>query len=284
MSFLSSVIQKPQKSSISDRRVFLKSSVVVLGSGTLVHAQNVEAVNATVVNRSARMRALSQRLVKLKTQQFLQITPDATSDSIVATEKLISSHLQFLSASVPASARPRVDTLSRLATALVIQSKVSPTAESLIQTNAASLEILKAADELTTEMQSLSKIKAVEVINIAGRQRMLSQRMAKNFMLAGARVESKEAATRIAADRKLFSDSMKTMNDSPVADAKVKQELANLASRYKKFDDLVADTSEKGLAKSNLTAIATMSEQVLASAHELTVLFEESLKSREVGA
>jgi hypothetical protein len=284
MSFRVSVIEKIQKDFPSSRRFFIKASAVVLGSGTLVHAQNVAAVNAAVINRSARMRALSQRLVKLKTQQFLQIAPDATSDSIVATEKLISSHLQFLSSSVPATSRSKVDVLDRLATALVAQSKVSPTGESLIQTNAASLEVLKAADELTVEMQSLAKTKAVEVINIAGRQRMLSQRMAKNFMLAGAKVDAKEAVASIATDRKLFSDSMKTLNDSPVADAKVKQELANLASRYKRFDDLVADTSEKGLAKSNLTAIATMSEQVLASAHELTVLFEEALKSREVGA
>jgi hypothetical protein len=147
-----------------------------------------------------------------------------------------------------------------------------------------SLDVLKAADELTTEMQSLAKVKAVEVVNIAGRQRMLSQRMSKNFLLAAARVDSKEAATKIAADRKLFTDSLKTLNDSPVADAKVKQELVNLASRYKKLDELVADVSEKGLSKSNLSSVALMSEQVLASAHEVTVLFEDALKSKEVGA
>jgi hypothetical protein len=270
--------------SLSGRRTFVKSSLAVLSGATLVHAQNAEAVNATVVNRSARMRALSQRLAKLKTQQFLQISPDATSDSIVVTEKLINSHLQFLSSSVPASSRAKVDGLSRLAGAMLAQAKITPTAESLVQMNNMSLDVLKAADELTTEMQSLAKVKAVEVVNIAGRQRMLSQRMSKNFLLAAARVDSKEAATRIAADRKLFTDSLKTLNDSPVADAKVKQELVNLASRYKKLDELVADVSEKGLSKSNLSSVALMSEQVLASAHEVTVLFEDALKSKEVGA
>jgi Type IV pili methyl-accepting chemotaxis transducer N-term len=278
------VIERVQKSCTSDRRFFIKASVFVLGSGTLVHAQNVEAVNATVVNRSARMRALSQRLAKLKTQQFLQVNPDATSDSIVVTEKLIGSHLQFLSSSVPVSSRGKVDTLSRLASALLVQSKASPTAESLMQTNAMSLEVLRAADELTIEMQSLAKAKAVEVVNIAGRQRMLSQRMAKNYFLAAARADNKEAAGKISADRKLFTDAMKLLGESSVADAKVKLELANLTSRYKKYEDLVADISDKGIAKANLAQVATMSEQVLASAHELTVLFEEALKSKEVGA
>jgi nitrate/nitrite-specific signal transduction histidine kinase len=133
-------------------------------------------------------------------------------------------------------------------------------------------------------MQSLEKVKAVEGVNIAGRQRMLSQRMAKNYFLAAARADNKEAAAKISADRKLFTDAMKLLGESPVADAKVKQEHANLASRYKKYEDLVADLSDKGTTKANLAQVATMSEQVLASAHELTVLFEEALKSKEVGA
>jgi Type IV pili methyl-accepting chemotaxis transducer N-term len=269
---------------LSGRRLFVKASALMLAGGSFVQAQNVQAVNATVLNRSARMRALSQRLVKLKAQQLLQVNLDATSDSIVATEKLISSHVQFLSASVPPTSKVRMETLGRLASALSAQARLTPTMESLSQTNALSLEVLNAADELTTEMQSLSKIKAIEVIMVAGRQRMLSQRMAKNYFLIAARVDSKESTNRIAADRKTFSDSMKLLGESPVADAKIKQELTNLATRYKRLDELVADTSDKGIAKANLTSVATVSEQVLASAHELTVLFEEALKSKEVGA
>jgi hypothetical protein len=266
------------------RRLFVKAGVLMLASGSLVHAQNAQAVNAAVVNRSARMRALSQRLVKLKAQQLLQINPDATSDSLVATDKLISSHLQFLTSSVPTSARARLDTLSRLTSSLLAQARVVPSAESLAQTNALSLEVLTSADELTLEMQAQSKVKALEIINIAGKQRMLSQRMAKNFLLAAARVELKDVAGRINTDRKLFADSMKQLADSPLADAKVKQEFANLASKYKRFDEILADSSEKGLSRANLTAVATMSEQVLSSAHELTVLFEEALKAKEASA
>jgi hypothetical protein len=277
-------VEKPQKNPFRNRRVFIKASVFVLASGTLVHAQNASAVNAAVVNRSARMRALSQRLVKLKTQQFLQINPDATSDGIVATEKLISSHVQFLSSSVPASSRAKVDTLSRLVDVFMAQAKAIATTESLISVNAMSMDVLKAADDLTIEMQSLSKGKAVAVVNLAGRQRMLSQRMAKNYFLLAARADNKEAITRITEDRKLFNDAMKQLAESPLADAKIKQEHANLASRYKKYEELIADTSDKGMSKAHLASIATMSEQVLASAHELTVLFEEALKDKEVGA
>jgi hypothetical protein len=276
--------QTSLKNSFSSKRFFIKASVLVLGSGPLVHAQNAAAVNAAVVNRSARMRALSQRLVKLKTQQFLQVSPDATSDNIMGTEKLISSHLQFLSSSIPPTSRNKMDALSRLVSSLMVQAKVSPTVESLIQTNALSMEVLKAADELTAEMQTLSKVKAVAVVNLAGRQRMLSQRMAKNYFLLAARADNKEAIARIADDRKQFNDAMKQLADSPEADAKVKQELVNLASRYKKYEEQLADTSDKGMGKGQLATIAAMSEQILVSANELTILFEEALKSKEVSA
>jgi Type IV pili methyl-accepting chemotaxis transducer N-term len=256
----------------------------MLAGGSFVHAQNVQAVNAAVLNRSARMRALSQRLVKLKAQQLLQVNLDATSDSIVATEKLISSHMQFLSSSVPATSKVRMEKLSRLSSAFIVQAKLTPTVESLVQTNALSLEVLTAADELTTEMQSFAKVKAGEVINLAGRQRMLSQRIAKNYFLIATRADTKDAPARITADRKAFSDAMKLLSESQIADAKVRQELGTLSTRYKRLDELVSDISEKGLSKANQTSVATTSEQVLASAHELTVLFEEALKTKEVSA
>jgi hypothetical protein len=272
------------KKSLNSRRLFVKGSAVIFASASLVHAQNAQAVNAAVVNRSARMRALSQRLVKLKAQELLQISPDATLDSLVATEKLMSSVIQFLSSSVPVSSRARMETLSRLSSTLLAQSKLKPTLEFLIQSNTMSLELLTAAEELTAEMQALSKVKAVEIVNTAGRQRMLSQRMAKNYFLLANRLDVKDAGTRINADRKSFNDAMKLLGENPLADAKVKQEHANLANRFKKYDELLADTSEKGMSKANLMSIAVISEQVLASANELTVMFEEAVKAKEVGA
>jgi hypothetical protein len=264
-------------STVRSRRSFVKVAALLVGGVSLVQAQNAEAVNAAVVNRSARMRALSQRLVKLKAQQLLQINLDATSDTIVVTEKLISSHLQFLSSSVPSAHRAKVDALMKHTAALLAQAKLQPTTESLKEANVLSLVVLKTADELTKEMQAMAKVKAVELVNIAGRQRMLSQRMTKNYLLLAAKADNKEAANLIAEDRKLFSDSLKQLGESSIADGKIKQELTSLGTRFKKFDELLADL-DKSANKAHLANVATISEQVLSGAHDVTMMFEDALK------
>jgi Type IV pili methyl-accepting chemotaxis transducer N-term len=271
------------KPTVRSRRSFVKAATLLVGGVSLVQAQNAEAVNAAVVNRSARMRALSQRLVKLKAQQLLQINLDATSDTIVVTEKLISSHLQFLSSSVPSAFRAKVDTLAKNTAALLAQAKLQPTTESLKEANVLSLVVLKTADELTKEMQALAKVKAVEVVNIAGRQRMLSQRMTKNYLLFAAKADTKEVANLIAEDRKLFSDALKQLAESSIADGKIKQELTSLGTRFKKFDELLADL-DKSANKAHLANVATISEQVLSGAHDVTMMFEDALKAKEVSA
>jgi Type IV pili methyl-accepting chemotaxis transducer N-term len=265
---------------LNDRRTFLKATITLVGFGGLAHAQNADAVNAIAVNRAARIRAISQRIVKLKAQQLLAINTETTPDSIVATEKLLASHMQFLSSTVPSGIRPRLDGLSALTSKLVALSAIKPTKDSLAETNAMATATLKSADELATELQKLSKLKAVEVVNESGRERMLSQRMAKNYFLMSANVESKAISAAIDADRTQFSEILKRISESSVADAKIKQEISTAASRYKRYDELLADKSDKNLNnKQHLANIATMSEQILTSMHDITMMFEDIVKA-----
>jgi hypothetical protein len=264
---------------LNNRRAILKASIALVGFGGLAHAQNAEAVNAIAVNRASRIRAISQRIVKLKAQQFLAINAETTVDSIVATEKLLASHMQFLSSTVPSVIRTRFDSLGALTNKLTALSAIKPTKDSLAETNAMAMATLKSADELTAELQKLSKLKAVEIMNESGRERMLSQRMAKNYFLLAASVESKAIAASIDADRAQFAEILKRMGESSLADAKIKQEIAAAAGRYKRYDELLADKSDKSLNnKQHLAAIATMSEQVLTSMHDITMMFEDVVK------
>jgi Type IV pili methyl-accepting chemotaxis transducer N-term len=263
----------------SNRRTILKASIALVGFGGLAHAQNAEAVNAIAVNRASRVRAISQRIVKLKAQQFLAINTETTSDSIVANEKLLASHMQFLSSTVPSGIRAKFDALGALTNKLTALSAIKPTKDSLAETNAMAMATLKSADELTAELQKLSKLKAVEIMNESGRERMLSQRMAKNYFLLAASVEAKTIASSIDADRAQFAEILKRMGESSLADAKIKQEIAAAAGRYKRYDELLADKSDKSLNnKQHLAAIATMSEQVLTSMHDITMMFEDVVK------
>jgi hypothetical protein len=264
-----------------NRRNFSKSTLAVFAFTSLAQANNAQAISVAVVNKSARVRGLSQRLVKLKAQQLLQISPEATSDSLIASEKLLASHMAFLVSSVPPAAKKQLEALRASVTLLMAQVAVTATKDSLTLANKTSLETLVAADELTTAMQSMAKEKNTDIVHMAGRERMLSQRMAKNYFLMAARIESSDAGVKIDADRALFSENLKKLSASSAADAKIKQELNVLSGRFKKYDELLADKSDKAMSKANLTSLATLSEQVLASAHEVTGMFEDVLKVKE---
>jgi Type IV pili methyl-accepting chemotaxis transducer N-term len=264
-----------------NRRNFSTYTLSILALTSLMHPSNAQALNVSLVNKSARVRALSQRLVKLKAQQFLQINPEATSDCLITSEKLLASHMAFLVSSVPPAAKKQIETLRALVATLMTQVSVSPTKESLALANKTSLETLAAADDLTSAMQAMAKEKSADIVNMAGRERMLSQRMAKNYFLIAAKVDSGDAGAKIDADRALFSENLKKLSASGVVDAKIKQEISVLAGRFKKYEELLSDKSEKAMAKANLSSVATLSEQVLATAHEVTGMFEDVLKVKE---
>jgi hypothetical protein len=274
------MLSRPEFLRMTSRRAILKASVALVGFGGMAHAQKADAVNAVAVNRAARIRALSQRVVKLKAQQLLGVNLETTSDSIIANEKLLASHMQLLSSTVPAAIRPKFDALGVLTSKLATQSAVKPSKESLAETNATASAAILAADDLTAELQKLSKLKAIEVVLESGRERMLSQRMAKNYFLMAANVEPKTIAAAIDADRTQFSELLKRLGESSVADSKIKQEISAAAGRYKRYDELLADKSDKNLSsKQHLGSIATLSEQVLSNMHEITMMFEDVIKA-----
>jgi Type IV pili methyl-accepting chemotaxis transducer N-term len=266
------------------RRRLIKGSLALLGLGTLAHAQNAQATDAIVVNRSARMRALSQRIVKLKAQQVLQVSPEIATETLLAAEKLMKSHLQFLQSSVPSGFRGSIDLLTASVGDFLKLVKGASGKEELVALNDAAGKVLVNADKLTAEMVSASKQTAVAVVNISGRQRMLSQRMTKHYMFIAAGASIKDLPSLVDADRKLFAEAMTTLASNPLADSKVMKEITHLSDLYKKIDLLLVDRSEKAMAKPNLVSLAALSEQVLASAHDLTLLFEESVLAKSASA
>jgi Type IV pili methyl-accepting chemotaxis transducer N-term len=266
------------------RRRLIKGSLALLGLGTLAHAQNAQATDTIVVNRSARMRALSQRIVKLKAQQVLQVSPEIATETLLAAEKLMKSHLQFLQSSVPSGFRGSIDLLTASVGDFLKLVKGASGKEELVALNDAAGKVLVNADKLTAEMVSASKQTAVAVVNISGRQRMLSQRMTKHYMFIAAGASIKDLPSLVDADRKLFAEAMTTLASNPLADSKVMKEITHLSDLYKKIDLLLVDRSEKAMAKPNLVSLAALSEQVLASAHDLTLLFEESVLAKSASA
>jgi hypothetical protein len=249
---------------------FVTSPLLAQNSGIAAQVQT----KAAVLNRCTRISAMSQRIVKLKALQLLQISPDSTSDSIIATEKLLTSHLSFLSSSIDASLKAGVNALDMQVRSLLTQVAIAPSKTSLLASAKAATETLQQSERLATELQKSFTGQTALALDVAGKQRMLLQRMAKNYFLMAAGVEPPTGGVAIDSDRKFYADGLQMLSNSPDADGNIKSKLIELTSLYRKYEGMLVDRSEKAYSKSNLASLHTLSEQLLVGSNDISLLFE----------
>lgn len=119
-------------------------------------------------------------------------------------------------------------------------------------------EISMAANELNTEVSAIAKSDTISLISLAGRQRMLSQRIAKDYMYAGNKIATtkakKELETALAEFLSIHDKLMNSINDEEIKNLLVfvqmnSEELDATVKKEFTADDayLVLDLSESML-------------------------------------
>ena len=137
------------------------------------------------VNRAGQLRMLSQRVVKLYALTCCGMDPADTASLFTDSLGTIEANLAALARSLSqptfgdlldAVARP----WSRLRAAL----KAPAATSRLPEIDALAEEVLLNAEQLTANLEVAAFATALRVINVSGRQRMLSQRVAKEALVA----------------------------------------------------------------------------------------------------
>ena len=165
----------------------------------------------------------------------------------------------------------QVRTLSDALDALLVQ---PPTRESVLAVVTQADKMLLAADAATLAMEKHAKTDAVQLVGTAGRQRMLSQRMAKNYTLAAAGWDSKALQAQLASDAVQFQQGLATLAAAPLSTPGIRDELGLGESQWVFF---AAALQRKADARS-LETVATTSERMLEVMDRLTGLYDAALK------
>ncbi len=261
----------------SQRRWLLKTcaSGALFGAGGFGAAAWAQPLAlSTALNRAGRLRALSQRIAKAYTQVTLDVLPERSLEVMALAQNLVRTSLTELgSAGFPAEIASLLATCRTDSERVLTLVAGTPAAARLADINKAADQMLVSADRLTGGLEGGGKAGA-KIINIAGRQRMLSQRIGKCFMLIESGQDPALLSKQLETARSEFSLALDALDAAPVSTKAIKENLA-LARTQWMFLQSALTGKDKSVARRD---VATTSERVLEVMDNLTGQYDAALK------
>ena len=256
------------------RRVVVQTLAASVLLSTLGTAQAQIALSVAI-NRVARFRALSQRIAKAYVQMRLGVLPEQAEKVMATAKKLVRSGFADLaSVSWPVELAQQVSEVQKSFDVLDALLVMPPTAKSVAAVVAQADRMLDSANTATEAFEKSSKASAAKLVNMAGRQRALSQRMAKNYFLIATGEDFKGARQQLTSDADEFRQAMLTLEAAPLTSPAIRDELAQGNGQWVFFSAALQRKADaRGLAD-----IATTSERLLEVTDRLTGLYDAALK------
>jgi hypothetical protein len=256
------------------RRTVLRAGALALGMPH-AYSANAQIAVSTAINRAGRLRALSQRSAKAYTQELLGILPEHAREIAQVAQRLIGAHLEELTHAKPPTEVARLlQRAVEMAGELRVLMERPRTKEGALAVSRQADLLLEAADHATTAYEALGKASSARLINVAARQRMLSQRMTKNYFLIAAGYPAKTYRDPIDSDRAAFTQALALLNGSALSTPSIRNELGLAQTQWLFFE---AALSKPGDPEA-LRNVATTSERLLETMNNLTELYDGALK------
>ena len=233
---------------------------------------------AEAINRAGQLRMLSQRLVKLYALTCAGVRPEETRRLFADSLGHVDGNLEILGRSL---SKPTFGDLLDAVLAPWAQLRqalgTAPRTGRLAEVDRLAEQVLLRAEQLTANLEIAGFAAALRVINVAGRQRMLSQRVAKTALmgaLLGGDAGSAARASLEAAVAELV-DGFAYLEALPLSNAEIGREVGQAAQAWSGFR---AALPQAGTAAGQ-DGIAGFSETLLASIDRLTEHLERGMQA-----
>ena len=262
------------------RRTLLASasacSAAALGLAPFGNAAHAEITDLNdAINKAGRQRMLSQRVGKcwlaLAHQADMPAARQVLDQSIVQFDRALGQLKAFAPSAAIRDTYVKLEDAWAAHKLTLKNPAASPDAASAVLQ--ADTKVLALAHQGTAQYEAASGKPVGQLVNIAGRQRMLSQRMAKFYLAAMLPVDTATATAEIAKARGEFVAATERLRNAPQATQRIRQELQLADGQWVFFDAALQRMREGTNVYRKVSEVFVASENLLSTMDSVTNLY-----------
>ncbi len=247
-------------------------SIVVFVSFLLSFPAYAEITTlSSAINKAGRQRMLSQRMLKAHTMIGIDVDALKARDQLIAAVKLFDKQLEELKAYAPnGMIKTGLDGVERLWKDYQIAIIATPDREKAIKLLEQGNEVLNASHQVVLLLEDLAPTSTGYLINIAGRQRMLSQRLSMFYMYQTWGLNNSQIRSQFRQNKNEFKGALSELSEADVNTDLLKTKLRKGKTEWKLFKHGLDGAEKKPIPYIvNLTG-----DKLLKTMNEITGLYD----------